>query len=87
MSRGLCTPEQIASCPLKKHYSDSHHLYFYASDYKSPVESAFRNLEQNKVQLCRYEHNELHANQAPPEKPDRLRMLAILAFNEVDIAI
>lgn len=87
MSRGFCSPEQIAQCPLREHYTDEHHIWWPARNYRDRTSAAFRDLPENKVQLCRNEHNELHATQQPPEKPDRLKMLAILAFNEVDIAI
>ena len=86
MARGFCSPEQIAQCPLVEHYTDEHHLWWPARNYRDRTGSAFRELPENKEQKCRHEHNELHANQQPPDKPDRLRMLAVLAFNEVDVA-
>jgi hypothetical protein len=67
--RGECTPEQKERCPLSQHYSDTHHTKYPASAYRQPVERAFRNLPENLEQMCRYEHNELHANEEPPEKP------------------
>ena len=67
--RGECTPEQKEVCPLRTHFQDEHHLMYPKRDYSQPVEKAYRELPENKVQMCRHEHNELHATQEPPLKP------------------
>ena len=43
------------------------------------VEREYRELPEHKVQLCRAEHDELHATQEPPEKPSRNEMLQAIA--------
>jgi hypothetical protein len=51
-------------------FSDIHHLYFPRREYRSPTEKRFRELSENKVQLCRQDHDDLHAVTDIPEKPD-----------------
>ena len=84
--RGECTPEQKMECPLAHHFTDEHHLYFPRSDYKQPVEKSFRNLPDNTVQLCRNEHNELHATEEPPEKPSIQYMAESILRSEVHMS-
>ena len=48
----------------------THHLYYPACDYKTRVEKEFRNLEVNKIAICRAIHDEIHATETPPDKPD-----------------
>lgn len=79
MTRGECTPEQIAECPLYVHFTDTHHLYHPASNYRTKIEKKYRELPSHKVQLCRNEHNEIHATQEAPTKPDRNEMLRAIA--------
>lgn len=69
----------MLECPLKKHFSDSHHLYYPSSDYQTRVEKDYRELPHHKVQLCRNEHQEIHASQEPPTKPDRAEMVRAIA--------
>lgn len=87
--RGECTPEQKADCPIRKHFSDTHHIYYPASNYRTLVEKEFRELPENKVQLCRNEHNERHATEEIPVKPSRDEMLqaisGLVLNNSIDI--
>jgi hypothetical protein len=62
-----------------RHFSDTHHLFFEAKNYQSGVAKTFRELPDNKVQLCRNEHNEIHATTSPPEVPSRAFMLQAIA--------
>ena len=48
---------------------DTHHLWHPRKDYKTRVEKQFRSLPFNLVEMCRCEHEELHATQLPPPKP------------------
>lgn len=81
--RGECSPEQQLACPLREHFTDLHHTYYPASDYRSRVERQFRQLPENKEQLCRNEHNEIHAQEPEAIKPPRDFMLnAIRAAQE-----
>lgn len=65
-------------CPLKKPYSDTHHLFFPASEYTSEIEQQFRELEINKEQLCRCVHNAIHRFEEPPQKPSEETMRRII---------
>lgn len=62
------------SCPLrdteKGCFEDVHHLYFPRRDYRKPIERAFRELDENKVVMCREWHNTDHAVFEAPDKPD-----------------
>ena len=79
MSRGECPPEQMEVCPLTIHFKDVHHLYFPRRDYNNRVEKEYRELPPHKVEMCRNEHNELHATEQPPTKPPRSEMLRAIA--------
>jgi len=65
-------------CPLfnsdESCREDRHHIY-YGYEYKTPTEKRFRNLGKNIVTVCRRVHNNLHATQESPHKPDREFML------------
>lgn len=74
MARGKCTPEQVAACPLRKHYSDSDHIV--AQRYRKPenIPPQYKHLAhliaqyidtpENRQQLCRYEHNQKTGSEA-----------------------
>lgn len=81
MTRGEC-PSPQDDCPYMERggcFSDEHHLYFPRVDYRDIMGSEFRNLPENKEQICRWEHEERHATQDPPERPPREVMLGALA--------
>lgn len=71
-----CAPEQREACPLRKCFTDTHHLAYPASDYKTAVEKKWRELPANKVELCRFLHNSIHASGYFPPKPDRDEMMS-----------
>lgn len=77
MERVPCDPEfrNTDKCELYrkigKCFLDIHHLYHPRSDYKKPVDREFRNLDENKVRMCRNLHNIEHSVFEPPTKPDR----------------
>jgi hypothetical protein len=50
-----------------------------ANRYQTPIEKAYRELPENKEQLCRWEHDERHYDY-PPKKPDLLEMLRALSI-------
>lgn len=64
-------------------YEDIHHHYW-QSTYNTDIEQIFGNLPENKKEICRAEHNEIHATEQPPELPSREYMLGriILALTE-----
>lgn len=80
---GECTPEQKQECPLARHYTDEHHKYYPRRDYHMPVEKAFRNLPENIEPECRYEHQKIHDEQEPPEKPSLQYMAEAVVRSEV----
>lgn len=81
--------ERDESCPLSQTkrgcFRDTHHLYFPRFLYTTELEKEFRELPENKVELCRREHNEIHATTEPPEKPSRQQMLAAVAIRRVNV--
>lgn len=82
--RGECL-EQRPNCPYRTCYSDTHHLFYPRSEYRTKLEKDFRNLDENKVVICRFEHDQIHASLEVPEKPTREVMVQIIqsARNEV----
>lgn len=84
MSRGECTPEQMAECPLMRHFQDQHHIWWPKRDYRSQLEKRFRNLPENKEVLCRYEHDLTHY-EAPPIKPSREVMAQAIASAAISL--
>lgn len=68
MSRREC-PDPRPDCRQRKPYADDHHRFYPASDYNTPTERKFRQLDDNVVRgICRCVH-ELLQIKAPPEKP------------------
>lgn len=59
-------------------FSDEHHLFFPRVDYHDIMGSEFRNLPENKEDICRWDHDEIHATELPPQKPDREHMLGAI---------
>lgn len=55
---------------IGKCFMDIHHLYHPRRDYKTKDEKEFRELDENKVNMCRDFHNMDHAVFPPPDKPD-----------------
>lgn len=73
-----CPPEIKNQCPIfdleGECYEDRHHLYWPASEYSSRIEKQFRQLDSNKITICRWLHNTVHLVTLPPEKPTRNEM-------------
>lgn len=72
-----CRYRDTAEC-----YIDEHHLYWPRRSYRDSVGRAFRNHPDNKVDLCRQVHQDIHATQGPPKKPKRTVMLGVLNANQ-----
>lgn len=51
-------------------FEDVHHLYYPRRDYTTSIEKRFRQLDENKVLICRALHDDEHALWEVPEKPD-----------------
>jgi hypothetical protein len=60
-------------------YSDLHHTQFPARRFSTGIAKVFRELPENKVQLPRCVHDELHATTDPPAVPERVFMLQAIA--------
>jgi hypothetical protein len=56
-------------------FEDEHHKYFPKADYQTSTEKQFRELEENKIYGCRDKHNEDHATQPIPTKPELFFMV------------
>lgn len=62
-------PEPLRGCKYDVPYADDHHKFWPGSEYTTPVEKKFRNLECNIVRgICRCMH-ELEHLKKPPKKP------------------
>lgn len=63
-------PESNSDCPYFTDgcYSDLHHQYWPSPDYTGTIANKFRELPENKQQLCRREHDQVHEG-SPPAKP------------------
>lgn len=80
MERIPCTPNP--ECKYAgRCFEDIDHIYWPAKDYTTPVEKEFRELPENKQLICRVLHEQRHATEQPPLKPDRETML--LAINGI----
>lgn len=80
--------ENRESCPYQYSgcFSDTHHQAWPASDYTSPLERTFRELPENKEQVCRDIHDEYHLEE-PPEKPSVPEMMGAVASSDVHIGV
>lgn len=66
---------------------NTHHKLWPRNRYKTDVEKQFRQLPQNKEDMCMDEHRELHATTPPPPKPSHAEMLlAINGFERPEVA-
>lgn len=78
-------PNGTPDCPL--FYSPGscrtniHHEFFPANDYKTPLERAFRDLPENKSEMCLRLHREVHSTEQPPDKPSGEVMLEAITRN------
>lgn len=81
--RGEC-PTPRPDCPYANRpggcFSDTDHLYFPALDYSGIMEAEFRELPENKQRICRWDHEQKHKEELPPEKPSKEYMLGALAL-------
>lgn len=77
-----CPPEMREQCRVSEAigycFEDVHHDFFPSCNYKTSVEKQFRELEVNKVVICRAIHNTIHSTQRSVEKPTRDKMLGAI---------
>ena len=87
MSRRECPEPNKEGCPWQDRkggcFSDLHHLAHPASSYHTPIEKRFRDLPENKQQLCRYLHDLAHL-EAPPVKPSVDEMRQAIARSAIE---
>lgn len=84
MAREKC-PAPREDCRYKKPFSDLHHQYWPRAEYEQAgtIEARWRNLGKNCLQLCRCVHDDIHADDMPPEMPPRDEMVDdLLATDE-----
>lgn len=78
MEREPCPPNMQERCPVfyqeGECYEDKHHKYWPAPEYRTKNEKKFRELEVNKIIICRWLHNTIHAVALPPEMPTPVQM-------------
>lgn len=63
-------------------HTDKHHLY-YGEEYKTGNKGRFARLGENVVQLCRWEHRTVHANNEMPPEPTIQHIKERLEANNV----
>lgn len=66
--------------------ANTHHHYWPKFKYTTAVERSFRELPENKEQMCMEEHRELHETTPPPKKPSRDFMLNALQKGIQEVA-
>lgn len=77
-----CPAESLGQCPVFEAegecYEDTHHEYWPRSEYRTKVEREFRGLEVNQIEICRWLHNQIHAERRRSGKPSRKEMLNVI---------
>lgn len=77
-----CQDKIKDNCPIYELegecYEDKHHIYWPASDYSGRIDKQFRQLEVNKVVICRWLHNTIHTVALPPEHPTATEMRKVI---------
>lgn len=77
MARGECPQPREDCFQPEGPYSDEHHKFYPAYRYAGWLACKFRNLPDNREQLCRCEHEEIQVLE-PPERPSRRVMQAAI---------
>lgn len=63
-------PDPLRGCKYEPPFADDHHVYWPRTEYTTPTEKRFRQLEVNVVRgICRCMHDLEHCKK-PPRKPD-----------------
>lgn len=88
MERIPCDPNR--ECRLRDTigcFEDVDHEYWPSRQYRTPIEKQFRQLDENKTLICRDMHNERHATELPPPKPDRDVMIEAVRRSMAGLAL
>lgn len=72
-----CKLRDIGGC-----FEDIHHEAHPRSEYRTALEKRFREHVMNKVLMCRAIHNDIHANNLVPVKPNPQEMRKLIEHNE-----
>ena len=77
-----CPAEGTPICPIfvqeGECFEDKHHKYWPSNEYTSRTEKEFRQLEVNKITICRWLHNTIHAVALQPEHPTVAEMRKVI---------
>jgi hypothetical protein len=77
--RGPLKGKQFHGC-----FSDTDHHYWPENQYTTRLEKEFRNLPENKEQICRDLHDERHEFEHPPKKPSVEDMIRAIAQSALE---
>lgn len=86
MALGQCPRANAPDCPYRSQVgceSNKHHQYWPRRDYKTSLEKEFRELPENKEQICKWLHQLIHENSEPPEKPNVQDMIRAIAQSAI----
>lgn len=78
------TPEEQRGCPFADKagcFSNEHHTKWPKSRYRTPLERAYRELEEHRIQMCQWDHQLLHQIETPPSKPTISEMIVALTVS------
>jgi len=78
--------EAPGMCRYPEPYQDNHHIFYEARDYQTSVERKFRNLGCNMIEICRCKHDEIHALEEKPDKPEVADMIEAIEYSEEHIS-
>ena len=67
--RGECNEQRPDCIYAPDCWSNTHHKYWPAHKYRKNIPREFRELPENKEQMCRYAHYILHLEQDAPPMP------------------
>ena len=62
---------------------DVHHRIWPRNQYQSGVAKEYRDLEINKVRICRAQHNDIHATERPPQKLSNAEMREVVLLSRI----
>ena len=81
-----CQPTM--ECPYRLRnggcHEDTHHQFYPDNQYHGTLERTFKNLPRFMIEVCRRLHDDIHATEPTPVKPDRDYMRAQII--EADMA-
>lgn len=81
-----CPPEQLEDTQMHGCYSDTHELNYPESTFQKlgSIAWAFRMHPRNRVQICRQEHDQVHANEPYSQIPHKDYMARFLVEHHTE---